>query len=131
MADTEDALRRLLEKASEDPDVLAVLQHGSSLGEGPARDLDIAIVLQPEVGEEPWEASLRYHALSTGGRHEGLDVSIFQELPLYIRRRVLEHHEVLFVRDEDPLYDVATHTVKAWADFEPIYRGYLEAVARG
>lgn len=131
MDDVEVALERVLEEAREDPDVIAVLQHGSSLADGPSRDLDVCIVLRPGAKTSAWDASLRYVGMSTGGRHSGLDVSLFQQLPLYMRKRVLEEHKVLFVEDEDRLYDVATETVKAWSDYAPIYRGYLEAVADG
>jgi len=61
----------------------------------------------------------------------GLDVRIFQGLPLALRRRVLREGRVLFVRDEDGLYDLAIRTAKAWEDFRHVYQGYLEAVGRG
>lgn len=50
---------------------------------------------------------------------------------MYIRKRVLSDHEILLVNDEPTLYEIAIETVKAWGDYEPMYRAYLEAVARG
>ena len=58
-----------------------------------------------------------------------LDVQIFQALPLYIRSRILKEGKVLFVRDEDLLYDLAFRTAQAFKDFKPIYYRYLEQVA--
>ncbi len=58
-----------------------------------------------------------------------LDVQIFQALPLYIRSRVLKEGQVLFVRDEDRLYDIAYRTAQAFEDFKPVYYRYLEQVA--
>jgi hypothetical protein len=59
-----------------------------------------------------------------------LDLSIFQQLPLYVRTRVLKEGRVVSVRDEDALYEVAIRTAKQWKDFRPIYRMYLDEVAR-
>jgi hypothetical protein len=55
--------------------------------------------------------------------------SFFQALPLYIRHRVLKEGQVLFVRDEDLLYEVAFRMVQAFEDFKPIYYRYLEQIA--
>jgi hypothetical protein len=60
-----------------------------------------------------------------------LDVRVFQRLPLYIRQRVLKDGKVLHVKNEDELYDVAFRTVRAWEDFRPFYRAYLDEVANG
>jgi len=59
-----------------------------------------------------------------------LDVQVFQQLPLYIRRRVLKEGKGLFVRDMDALYQLAFRTAQAFEDFKPIYYTYLAEVAR-
>jgi len=43
---------------------------------------------------------------------------------------VLKEGRVLFVRDEDRLYDTAFRTVQAFEDFRPGYQAYLNEVAR-
>jgi uncharacterized protein len=58
-----------------------------------------------------------------------LDVQIFQALPLYIRSRVLKEGRVLFVRNEDLLYEIAFCSAQAFEDFKHIYYCYLEQVA--
>lgn len=125
----------VVEAAKADPDAIAVLLHGSAArGDPAARDVDVAVVLSPNAREAPPDAALRYAGLSSGRRHAGLDVSVFQALPLYVRQRILAAHRILWVRDEaahDALYEVAWRTVKAWEDFRPHYNAYLEAVARG
>ena len=60
-----------------------------------------------------------------------VDAHVFRELPLYIRSRVLKEGRVLLVKDEDALDDLAIRTAKAFEDFKPTYRTYLEAVLRG
>jgi hypothetical protein len=58
-----------------------------------------------------------------------LDLRIFQQLPLYVRRRVLKEGVVLVCRDFDALYAMAYRTAQAFEDFKRIYRQYLEQVA--
>jgi hypothetical protein len=60
-----------------------------------------------------------------------LDLVIFQQLPLHIKSRVLKEGKVLFVRDEDALYDVAIRAARAFEHFRHIQRAYLDEVARG
>lgn len=57
------------------------------------------------------------------------DISIFQQLPLYIRHRVIKEGKVLFCRNEDRLYDLAVKTVKEFEDYKHHYIEYLESVA--
>jgi len=61
-----------------------------------------------------------------------LDVRVFQEVPLYIRHRILKEGQLLFVREEgaDSLYGLALRTAREFERFKPIYREYLEQVAR-
>ena len=60
-----------------------------------------------------------------------LDVQVFQDLPLYIRPRVLAEGRVLYCRDEDRLYDVAFATMRAFGRFKRTYRAYLDEVEHG
>ncbi len=84
--------------------------------------MDVCLVLRPEAGANPSEERLRYLA------EFDLDVHVFQELPLYIRSRVLKEGRILLAKDEDALYELAIGTAKAFEDFKPQYRRYLEAV---
>ena len=126
---TETAVTRLVARAREDPDVLAVLLFGSrARGDAtPASDHDVCLVLAapPRTGADATEKRLQYLAMVD------LDVVVFQQLPLYIRTRVLREGRVLFTRDEDALYAVAVRTARAFEGFRHIHRGYLDAVARG
>ncbi len=122
------ALDRILEKARGDPQILAVLRFGSTArGDAtPASDVDVCLVLAASVVPASFsEKRLDYLAM------DGLDVSIFQVLPLYVRHRVLKDGTIEFVRDEDVLYDVAFRTAQAFEDFKHLYHDYLNQVARG
>jgi len=122
------AIERLLEKAGCDPDVLAVLLFGSrARGENvPASDTDICLVLTG-AGRRRLELSekkLEYLALGD------LDVHVFQQLPVYVRQRVLAQGELLHVKDMDDLYELAFRTVREFEDYRHEYVEYLRAIAR-
>lgn len=104
--------------------MLAVILFGSAArGEATSSsDLDVCLVLDPGTASQPERRRLEYLA------GFDLDVQVFQALPLYVRRRVLREGQVLLSKDDDRLYELAIRTAKAFEDFKPIYRRYLEAV---
>ena len=121
-------LARLLERAQADPDVLAVIVFGSQVrGEaGPGSDIDVCLVLSSPVNAD---AAFRTK-LSYSGVFD-VDLVLFHELPLHIRRRVAREGKVLFTRDEERLYEVAIQAAREFEDFKHIQRAYLDEVARG
>jgi len=120
-------LKRLLEKAGEDPEVLAVIQFGSTVrSEATASsDIDICLVLRLAEADR---LALSRKLLDYADLN--LDLYVFGLLPLYIRIRALKGGRVLFCRDEDELYELAFRTAQAFEDYRHIYREYLEEVAR-
>ncbi len=125
------SIDNLLKKAAADTRLLAVVLFGSRVrGEqGPRSDVDVCLVLDPcrtsGTGAAAAEVRLEYLATTP----EGFDIRVFQQLPLYIRRRVLREGRVLYSRDEEALYELAYRTAKAFEDFRHRYRYYLEQVA--
>jgi predicted nucleotidyltransferase len=123
----EAEVKRLLEMARADPEVLAVIQFGSTV-RGEARDdsdIDVCMVFRLDetdllVLSRKW---LDYSGLD-------LDLHVFRLLPIYIRRRILKEGRVLFCRDEEELYELAFRTAQAFEDYRRIYHEYLEEVAR-
>ena len=122
-------LRERIEPILGDPDVLAVILFGSrSRGDaGSGSDTDICVVLHGVVPEKILYARKRLAYLSVCDS----DIHVFQQMPLYLRRRVLQDGRVLFCRDEDALYDIACRTAQQFEDFRHIHTAYLEAVAHG
>lgn len=122
-------LQRVIARAQQDPDVLALILFGSrARGDASdASDYDVAIVLQPGVHPRLIASRKRLEYLAIAD----LDLVIFQQLPLHIRSRALKEGVVLCVRDEDALYDLALRTARAFSDFRHIQRAYLDEVARG
>ncbi|ETX00884.1 MAG: hypothetical protein ETSY1_09550 [Candidatus Entotheonella factor] len=121
-------LRNIVEQAKGDATILAVMLFGSTArGEQhPDSDVDICLVLEPGTyaPEVLMDTRLGYLAAFPA------DIQIFQQLPIYIRQRVLKEGKVLWCRDEDALYDLAWRTVQAFDDFKPLYDRYLDEVAR-
>jgi hypothetical protein len=113
--DRERQVELVLQRAAGDPDVLAVMLYGSAArGEAfAASDIDLCLVLLPARRTPAQMSAPRLEYL----QEVDLDVQVFQQLPLYIRQRVLKDGRVLFVRDEDQLYEVAFRTVQAFEDF--------------
>jgi predicted nucleotidyltransferase len=125
----EVSLQRLIARAEQDLDVLGVILFGSrARGEaGPRSDADVCLVLDPGAPSGLSASRKRLEYLA----HGELDLTIFQQLPLYLRSRILREGRVVFVRDEDRLYDLAVRTARAFEGFRHHYRHYLDTVARG
>jgi predicted nucleotidyltransferase len=125
----EAQLDRLLRRARNDLEVIAVILYGSNArGEaGAGSDVDVALVLGAAPHARARLAEKRVEYLGD----VDLDVQVFQSLPLYIRTRVLREGRVLFCRDEDALYEVAFATIRAFERFKRTYRAYLDEVERG
>lgn len=121
-------IQGIVEKAKKDEMVLAVALFGSYARGEPHRDIDICIFLKPKKYSqlEMSEKRMEYIPLS-----EKYDLNVFQQLPLYIRKRILKEGKILYCKDEDVLYDVYFQTIKDFELFEPHYEQYLGAVANG
>ena len=119
-------IEKLLTRARRDTEVLAVLIFGSAARDEqvPFSDVDICLVMTPR----PFRPNTLSHKRLEYMKENSLDVRIFQQLPIYIRVRVLKEGRILFVRDENQLYELAFRTAQAFEDFKHIYHEYLREV---
>ncbi len=114
-------VRRKIEK---DRNVIAVILFGSSL-RGKGEDIDLCFVTIPGLNRKRLlDMRIEY----SGMLGERFDVQIFELLPLYIRTRVLKEGKIIFLRDEDMLYEIAFRTAKDFEYFRKYYEEYLGSV---
>ena len=120
------ALQRLLGKIKKDKDILAVFLFGSFVRRenNKESDMDICLVLNPGKFSARKISQIRMKYLSLFD----LDIQIFQQLPIYVKQRILKEGKLLFCRQEDFLYEIAFQVIREFADFEPFYRDYLKEV---
>ena len=118
-------LEKISEKVKTDEDVLALMSFGSYARGEAFSDIDVCVVLRPGKFDPLFLSKKRLEYLAA---FPNLDVQVFQQLPLYVRVRVLKEGKVLFCRSEDSLYDLSFSTVRQFEYFKPIYLSYLEGV---
>jgi len=118
---------KIIEKAIKNKDVLAIALFGSSL-KGKGRDVDIGIFLKKKLKNLNM-SKIRLDFLKESSASQ--DIQIFQQLPLYIRVRILKEGKILFVKDEGALYELAFSTIKEFGFYKKLYDLYLKKVNDG
>jgi hypothetical protein len=116
----------LINKAKKDKKVIAVALYGSSLN-GKGRDTDICIFLDKKYPNLEMSKK-RLEFLKDFG---SFDIQIFQQLPIYIRKRILKEAKILFCKNLDLLYEIYFSTIKEFNFFEKLYNMYLQEVKHG
>ncbi len=119
-------INKILKIARQDDEILAVFLFGSAARqeEHETSDIDICLILKPG----------RYSSLNLSEKRFAylkvfdLDVQIFQQLPLYIRMRVIKDGKKLFCANEDELYQSVFNTITEFEDYRDIYHDYLMEV---
>ena len=118
----------IVNKAKKDKDMLAVAVFGSYARQEKHRDIDICLILQKKTGNlKMSKKKLEYMKIAKNN----LDIHVFQQLPLYVRHRILKEGKIIFCKNKDKLYDIAIDFIKEYEDFRPLYESYLEAVENG
>lgn len=98
-----------------------VILYGSSLSLYHLEDSDIDFCIY--INEKKKELSnIRLELLKMFS--ERFDIQIFQLLPLYVQIEVLKG-KVLYVKEEDALYDIANETIEEYEEFYPFYLEYI------
>ena len=120
-------LKELVREVEKDGRIVAVILFGSFVRGENFRDIDVCLVLKKKM-ENLEMSRIRLEYLS---KFPALDIQIFQQLPIYIRVRILGEGKVICCKDEDLLYDIAILSVKEFEDFKHIYKEYLEGVLHG
>lgn len=117
-----------INKIKKDKEVIAVLLFGSFARGEQNKDIDICLILDKKY-DAPYmfQKRLDYIKLLS----EKYDVQVFQQLPLYIRIRILKDGKTIMCKDEELLYEIAFLTIKEFESFEKAYNMYLDKVKNG
>lgn len=114
----------IINKARKDKNILAVIVFGSFARKERYSDIDVCLVLKErQKNIEMSKTKIKYLK-----GFPAFDIQIFQQLPLYIRIRILKEGKILFCSNTDMLYDMAFATIKEFGDYKHIYDSYLEGV---
>ncbi len=117
--DIPEAIAPVVEDLKQQDAVLALILFGSVARgcERPFSDIDLCIVTGYGTPE-----AVRAELLGYGSGK--IDVSIFSELPVQIRFRVMREGKVLFVRDPLALHRILASSVREYLDIAPLIRRY-------
>jgi len=122
-----EVLKTLIREVEKDERMVAVILFGSFARGENFRDIDVCLVLK----KKPENLEMSRIRLEYLSKFPALDIQIFQQLPIYIRARILREGKVIYCKDEDLLYDIAILTIKEFEDFKHVYKEYLEGVLHG
>ena len=123
--DEQKAIKSILNKARKDKSILGVALFGSSL-ERKGRYIDICLFLDKKYPNNFMSKKKLSYYFS-----DKIDVQIFQQLPLYIRSRILKKHKILLNKSPKKLYYVAVETIKEFELCKRMYSYFMEETLNG
>lgn len=85
-------------------------------------DIDLAVNYDGNEGER-----FEFRVRISGELPNDFDVQIFQDLPLYVQKEVL-NGDVLFYRDYDYLFDTFLQTARKYEDFQRHLETYYSSL---
>jgi len=124
----EKLIENILNKSKKDKDILAVALFGSYARGEPYRDIDICIFLKKKLSNLEM-SNKRIKLLSIVNNK--LDIQIFQQLPLYIRTRILKEGKIILSKNLNNLYELAFLTIKEFDSYKQLYYMCLKEVENG
>lgn len=115
-------LKNFISEVKKDPDIVALILYGSSAKNGDYKDIDVCLIPYNQTQEIPLKKILYYK----GNFPSKLDIQFFNDLPLYIKHEVLNHGKLLINKDFDRVFDIYEQTHRAYRDFYPHFKIFLE-----
>ncbi len=105
------AIDKIIEPFKKNRDVISIYLFGSYARgrEKPSSDIDICVITDKHANRD--------EILSNSSKK--IDISIFHELPLTMRFRVIKEGKLLFSRDELKLHRIIVATIRSYLDFKP------------
>jgi uncharacterized protein len=118
----------IIKKSKSDKRIMAVALFGSTVKNKNGRDIDLCIFTDKKYSNLEM-SKIRLNFLKD--LTNKFDVQIFQQLPVYIRIRVLKEGKILFCKNSDLLYEIAFTTIKDFGFYKKIYDLYLSEIKNG
>ena len=129
MKDIETILpKKFLTEVKKDKEVVALLVFGSYARGEQYRDIDVCLVLDKRYDNLAMSKKRLYYLSELSDK---IDLHIFQQLPIYIRTRIIKEGKIFLLKEEDRLYEIAIETMKEFDSFEKLYNMYLDKVENG
>ena len=116
----------LVSKAKKDRSVIAITIFGSKARGEQFRDIDICIFLRSRNHNSSFLSHKKLEYTLSSPKY---DTHLFDQLPLYVQREVVRDAIIVYVKNENILYDIFFRTLRDFEHFEPIYTSYLKGVA--
>ncbi len=88
----------------------------------PLSDIDIAIFYKGDI-----QSRFKFRLLVSGKLNKRYDIQIFQDLPLYVRKEVL-NGKILYYKDYSFMFDQVMETIKDYNRFKRHLDRYYEHV---
>lgn len=116
----------ILTKLKKIPEVKAVYLFGSYANrkEKPISDVDICVITERGITKFKKLEILSY-------AWKNIDISIFWDLPIAIKSKVLKEGIELFCRDNKFLSTVMVSTMKEYLDFDPVLKKFTRLYLGG
>src|SRR5271157_5747558 len=105
----------LVELATNDPEVLAVVVYGSYVRGESYKDIDICLFLFPNITQSESDKRISYSSQLPNI----FDIQIFADLPIFIQAQVINEGVILLNKNYDSLFDIYAQTIKEYSDFLP------------
>ena len=117
----------IVKRAKKDKDILGVMVFGSfARGEArPSSDIDVCLILHPKFSGNFSKKKLEYLSLAD----DKVDIHVFQQLPSYVRVRVLRDGKLLLSKDYEKLLSIFLRTIKEFELFKKHYYACIKGVA--
>lgn len=117
--------KKFVELFEKDDEVVAIILFGSLARNEKNRDIDLCLILDKKYKNiEMSRKRIKFSSVLS----DKYDVQIFQQLPLYVRNRILKEGKVILCKNEDLLYKIAFSTIKEYEFYKKIYYNYINSL---
>lgn len=125
----EKEIKKIIEKAKNDKDVIAIILFGSYLKKEKPEDIDVCLILKPKKFTKLFMSKKRLEYLKS--LPNNYDIQIFQQLPVFIRIRILKEGKILLNKNYEETFKVALNSIKEFELFKKHYFYCIKSAAYG